>query len=160
MAVGRGVSTLIVAAIGLVSGQLYRSELADLKQYRLPASVVKFGNSYLLRLVGSLHPPVRTLVALPERRIRSSAIGQDSATADVNNSIAGNVSTSPQPTIVEASTRGSGGSVVREWVDELTGRAQNAAAGLRVPTEAEIVQVTSMFPDIDRQVIVASLQRR
>lgn len=64
-------------------------------------------------------------------------------------------------TAPEATVPGSGStSVMREWVDELTGRTQNAAAGLRVPPEAEIAQVMTMFPDMQRAVVVAALQRR
>jgi hypothetical protein len=53
-----------------------------------------------------------------------------------------------------------GPSVVREWVNELTGRVDRASTGIRVPTEAEISQLTSIFPDLQRDVIVAALQRR
>lgn len=53
-----------------------------------------------------------------------------------------------------------GPSVMREWVDELTGRTGRAAAGIRVPSEAEITQVTTMFPDLRRDDIVGALQRR
>ena len=49
---------------------------------------------------------------------------------------------------------------MREWVDELTGRTERVAAGLRVPSEAEINQLTSMFPDLRREDIVGALQRR
>lgn len=49
---------------------------------------------------------------------------------------------------------------MREWVDELTGRAERASAGIRVPPEAEITQLLSMFPDLDRDVVVGALQRR
>lgn len=51
-------------------------------------------------------------------------------------------------------------SVVREWVDELTGRTDRENAGMRVPSEAEITQLTSMFPDLQRQTVIVALQRR
>jgi hypothetical protein len=51
-------------------------------------------------------------------------------------------------------------SVMREWVDELTGRADRASTAPRVPTESEISTLVSMFPNLDRQVIVAALQQR
>lgn len=50
--------------------------------------------------------------------------------------------------------------MVREWVDELTGRTERAAAGLRVLSEAEISQLTGIFPDLRREDIVGALQRR
>lgn len=46
---------------------------------------------------------------------------------------------------------------MREWVNELTGRE---SAGIRVPSEAEIAQITSMFPDVQRQTVIGALQRR
>lgn len=53
-----------------------------------------------------------------------------------------------------------GRAVVREWVDELTGRAAQAESGLRVPSDSEIDAVTAMFPDFRREDIVGALQRR
>lgn len=49
---------------------------------------------------------------------------------------------------------------MRELVDEFTGRTERANAGLRVPTETEISHLTSMFPSMDREVVVGALQRR
>jgi len=59
-----------------------------------------------------------------------------------------------------AATEQAGPSVMREWVNELTGRVDRASTGMRVPTEAEISQLTNIFPDLQRNVIVAALQRR
>lgn len=53
-----------------------------------------------------------------------------------------------------------GPSVMREWVNELTGRVDRASTGIRVPTEDEIAQLMGIFPDLQRDVIVAALQRR
>ncbi len=53
-----------------------------------------------------------------------------------------------------------GPSVMREWVNELTGRVDRASTGIRVPTEDEISQLMGIFPDMQRDVIVAALQRR
>ena len=52
---------------------------------------------------------------------------------------------------------GARASVVSQWMNELTGRG--ATGGIRVPTEAEINQVASMFPDLSRQSVVGALQR-
>jgi hypothetical protein len=49
-----------------------------------------------------------------------------------------------------------GGSVMREWVDELTGRRE----GGRVPSAAEIAELTAVFPHASRQEVVDALQRR
>ena len=49
-------------------------------------------------------------------------------------------------------------SVVREWVDELSGR--NSEAMIRVPSDAEITQLMGMFPHLQRSVVERILQRR
>ncbi|KAG8747432.1 hypothetical protein FRC10_001103 [Ceratobasidium sp. 414] len=48
-----------------------------------------------------------------------------------------------------------GGSVVREWVDELTGRRDSG----RVPSATEIAELTAVFPHARREEIVEALQR-
>ena len=53
--------------------------------------------------------------------------------------------------------------VVRQWVSELAGAARPGAGGqgtVRVPTSEEIQTLTSMFPDVPRDVILGVLQRR
>jgi hypothetical protein len=56
---------------------------------------------------------------------------------------------------------GAGGtSVMREWVDELTGRTDRANSGLRVPSDEEITTLVGIFPDVGREVVIAALQRR
>jgi hypothetical protein len=153
-------ATILVAAIGLVAGQIYRSEFADFKQYRLPTALVAFSKKHLLPFVGSLQPPSRTLIALPTHGTRapttpSSAMRNEDTSPGVED-----VVTTARPVNVPGAASNTNSSVMRQWVDELTGRAQNAEAGLRVPSEAEITHVTSMFPSLDREVIVAALQRR
>jgi hypothetical protein len=59
-----------------------------------------------------------------------------------------------------ASAAVAGQSMMREWVDELTGRSDRGAGGLRAPSESEISQVMSMFPDMRREDVVGALQRR
>ena len=53
-----------------------------------------------------------------------------------------------------------GPSDMREWVSELTGRVDRVSTGLRVPTDAKISQLTNIFPDLQREVIVAALRRK
>ena len=48
---------------------------------------------------------------------------------------------------------------MRDWVNELTGR-DGASSGLRIPSEAEISQVSAMFPNVGRETVVGALQRR
>jgi hypothetical protein len=166
MAISRLPSSAAVALIGVFTGQIYRSDLANLNAYRISPSVVNFSSRFLLPAIGSLRPPRRSNRALPDdlRSTRNSTPptpqneevittartalptasrlrGTDEVDGDTNN-------TGPAP------------SVVREWVDELTGRAERAGTGMRVPPETEIAQLTSMFPDVQREVVVGTLQRR
>jgi len=50
-------------------------------------------------------------------------------------------------------------SVMRDWVNELTGR-DGSSSGIRIPSEAEISQVSAMFPNVGRETVVGALQRR
>lgn len=173
-----------MAAIGLVAGQIYRSDLANLKAYRLPPAAVNLATRFLLPLVGALRPPRRPNRALPDDPRTST-----STTTTTRNAGAGAITNPPAPDEEEIITTarrsqapatllhrhngpglsageeedgspGTTGSVMREWVDELTGRSGHAAAGIRVPPEEEINQLTMMFPDVQRDVVVAALQRR
>ncbi|TFY69180.1 hypothetical protein EVG20_g3250 [Dentipellis fragilis] len=144
-------STPIVALIGLLSGALYRSDLVGLKTYRLPPWFVRASSRILLPLVGTTRGPRRTNRALPENRVVVDE---------------GEVVTTARPSRQTAAATAAGAaggpgstSVMREWVNELTGRAERASTGLRVPSEAEITQLMAMFPDVQRDVVVAALQR-
>ncbi|KAJ7688691.1 hypothetical protein B0H17DRAFT_650263 [Mycena rosella] len=150
------------ALVGVLAGQIYRSDLANLKGYRLPLRLAALASRVLLPLLGSLRPARRSNRALPD-----DAIAPDSTAARPQNDEVVTTARRPPPasSTVAQRTRadpnaepGSGGSVVREWVEGLTGRAQTGVG--RIPTEAEITQLTTMFPDIQRDVLVGTLQRR
>ncbi|KAG6813027.1 hypothetical protein H0H92_014561 [Tricholoma furcatifolium] len=164
-AISRLPSSGAVAIIGLVVGQIYRSDLANLKAYRLSPTVVNFATRFLLPFVGSLRPPRRSNRALPDESRASSTRNTTAApqNEEVITTARPSASTTPRHRQTETNASGAAtgsGSVMREWVDELTGRTDRAAAGIRVPPEAEINQLTTMFPDVQRDVIVAALQRR
>ena len=161
MAISRLPNSAAVALIGVFTGQIYRSDLANLKAYRISPSVLNFSTRFLLPVIGSLRPPRRSNRALPDDlRTSASPIPQ-------NEEVITTARTAPAATRPRGPDEGdddtsdaAAPSVVREWVDELTGRAERASTGIRVPPEAEIVQLTSMFPDVQREVIVGALQRR
>jgi hypothetical protein len=133
----------------------------DLKHYRLPGGLVNFSKYYLVAFVGSLRSPNHTLVALPLRPGLSSPMSPEIRTED-GSLAAEEVVTTARSATIDSTPPGTriDGSIMRQWVDELTGRAQNAEAGLRVPSEAEVAHVTNMFPSLDREVIVAALRRK
>ncbi|KAJ1308441.1 hypothetical protein OPQ81_004146 [Rhizoctonia solani] len=146
--------SMLVAAAGLATGALYRSDITNLKSYRAPPWLV----STITSLVGSSRPPHTPRRAIPgerppfateqvltRRRVNERREEESDSRADAN---AGGGA--------PRSATGSGsGSVMREWVDELTGRRD----GARVPTAAEIAELTSVFPHASRADIIAALQR-
>ena len=153
--------SVAASAIGLLVGQLYRADVLGLKGFRVPRSVQRFATRFLLPLVGSTKPPRRSNRALPDdgqRQGRSSH-----SRAQENDEV---ITTAAAPAArpdnrSDAPGAGiPGQSVVREWVDELTGRTERAASGLRVPSENEISQLTSIFSNLPREDIVRALQRR
>lgn len=165
MALSNLPGTLAVAVIGILTGQIYRSDLANLKFYRIPPSVVRFSTRFLLPLIGSTRPPRRSDRALPdELRIPPNSNSSEQTHNEEVITTARTPATSPgataQSRVNNDGGTGPGTSVVREWVNELTGRTDRANAGMRVPSEAEIEQLTSMFPNVQREVVVGALQRR
>ncbi|KAF6761965.1 hypothetical protein DFP72DRAFT_877603 [Ephemerocybe angulata] len=180
LAISRLPASAAVALIGILTGQIYRSDLAGLKSYRLSPRIVRFAQTFLLPLVGSLRPPRRSNRALPDDGSTSSSRPTVAPASRENDEVITTARRTPRsarfrqepdtpnPGSVGAgpgSTASSGGgapntSVMREWVNELTGRAERANAGVRVPSEDEIAQAVGIFPDLDREVIIAALQRR
>ncbi|GJJ07208.1 hypothetical protein Clacol_001408 [Clathrus columnatus] len=132
------------AVIGILTGQLYRSDILGLRNYRLPIFIQRLGVS-LLPYIGSTRPARRSNIAMPEGHS-----GENDET----------ITTAPSQTRNETDTTNAtevGRSVMSQWVNQLTGQA--SASGIRVPTEAEISQITTMFPDLPRESVVLVLQR-
>ncbi|KAJ7506593.1 hypothetical protein B0H11DRAFT_2219285 [Mycena galericulata] len=160
LAIGHLPGSAASAFIGVLAGQIYRSDLANLKGYRIPPRFASFASRYLLPLAGSLRPARRSNRALPDE----SAGAED---ARPQNDEVITTARPPPSTAASRAARtdrnqpeqrgGVGGSVMREWVDGFTGRSQSG--GPRIPTEAEITQLTTMFPDLQREVLVGTLQR-
>lgn len=149
-------ASTLAAALGISAGALYRSDIASLKSYRLPPWFVWLTSSYMHSLVGETRAVRRTTRALPVIEVSETNQLEDEAitTAHTERS-----STRPTTNGSRGAADQAGPSVMREWVNELTGRVDRASTGIRVPTDAEISQLTSIFPDLQREVIVAALQR-
>ncbi|CAE6524072.1 unnamed protein product [Rhizoctonia solani] len=146
--------SMLVALTGLATGALYRSDITNLKSYRAPPWFV----SAISTLVGSSRPPHMPRRAIPGER-PPFATEQVLTRRRVNEP---REEVNNEPADANAATRASrsvtgssSGSVMREWVDELTGRRD----GARVPTAAEIAELTSVFPHARREEILAALQR-
>lgn len=166
MAISRLPGSAAVCMIGILTGQIYRSDLANLKGYRLPPSVIKFSRRFLQPLIGSLRPARRSNRALPEGSGGNTTARNPETPTQENEEVITTARTVPGATPRAAATTDddnaaeTGPSVMREWVNELTGRTERANAGIRVPPEAEIIQLTNMFPDVQRETLVHALQRR
>lgn len=107
-------------------------------------------------LVGETRAVRRTTRALPVIEVSETNRLEDEAITTARESRTENSTRST----TSGSADQPGPSVVREWVNELTGRVDRASTGIRVPTDAEISQLTSIFPDLQREVVVGALQRR
>ncbi|KAL1734425.1 hypothetical protein EV714DRAFT_202717 [Schizophyllum commune] len=181
LALQLAVSTLpgsaVAAAIGVLSGQLYRSDLIGFNAYRVSPPTVRFCTTYLQPLLGSSRPPRRTNLALPEAPPEEpvSTARTSTSAAEARGANDGGGRTSAQSGLTGTqdafpgdqgirtsmqSVRTSGGAVMREFVSGLTGRADRDRVGVRIPPESEVVQLTTMFPDLGRDVVVGTLQRR
>lgn len=116
-------------------------------------------STFILPLIGSTRPPRRTNRALPEARasnVAAAILEQDEpvTTARPPAQTAATIGTTTE---APASTT----SVMRDWVNELTGSGDRTnAGGLRVPAESEITQIAAMFPNVGRDTVVGALQRR
>jgi hypothetical protein len=206
LAFTHGLSSLAPAVVGILTGQIYRSDLANLKSYRISPTVVDFATQFVAPSFGSSRPPRRSNRVFPEppssssstsaslstellgmgSAARARALRGPTATRASNNETGVSDSAVASPTGPSASPvarQSPGGSssdsvpesldavpardtaanntpsAVREWVDQLTGRAERARSGMRIPTEAEVTQLGSMFPGMPRDVIVGALQR-
>lgn len=157
----------MVAIIGVIAGQLYRSDIANFNTYRLSQPVVALSRSFLLPWVGSLRAPRRSTRAFPENihshQARLVALGNDEVVTTSRSATQGSppgIRNVDANVDVGNSVTISRSSVMREWVDELTGRADRISSGMQVPTEAEISQLTTMFPAVGQEVVVRALQGR
>jgi len=170
--------SVAVTGTGILAGILYRSDFLGLKQYRLSAPVQSFSSKFLMPFIGSTQVPRRHNRALPDEvdwsaghdvittapasrstRTQASPPSRNSSLLSAISPVNGPLN-SPTGTGTDAnrdSTTPRTPSVLNQWVDELTGRGQ--ASGVRVPTNAEIGQLASMFPDSPRDAIVTALQR-
>jgi hypothetical protein len=142
--------SLASACIGLIIGFIYRSEVINIKTWRVSPAVIRFSMRFLLPLIGSTSPPRRLNRARPDSTFE---IGNEEVITTAR------PSASATQADGSANAQGEASSVVRGWVNELTGRTDDAAR-IRTPSETEITQLTTMFPHISRDVITGALQRR
>lgn len=131
---------------------MYRSDIANLKSYRLPGSFIHLAKTCLFPLTGSSRPPRRSNRALPEVPVPAPEAPDDENDEVITTSQAPPAETPANATITT--------DVMRGWMNQFTGRAEAPNVGIRAPTDDEISQLQGMFPGMSRNVIVAALQRR
>ena len=161
--------SFISALIGVVVGQLYRADLFNLKTYQLPPWLISLSSNIAPYVIGSTRPPRRTNRALHEGSRATATPGPRASASGTTDEDEGPITTARQnPSSTSrpsAGRRGDGSrdgttaSVMRDWVNELTGR-DGSSSGLRIPSDSEISQVSAMFPNVSRETVVGALQRR
>lgn len=164
--------TLLASLIGIAVGQLYRSDLVNLKSYRISPSLERFCKRFLLPLIGSTRPPTRAVRVLPDFVDASEVHVRDQTTARPANRGAGTAeptgsgeeTPSGQDGAANDAARPTPGqqpttqpSAVSQWVDTLTGR--RGTDGVYVPAAAEITVLMAMFPGVPRETVVRALQQ-
>ena len=158
--------SLVSAVIGAVVGQIYRADLFSLKTYQIPPWLIRLSSNVAPYVIGSTRPPRRTNRALHEGSRASSTSVPPARAGGISDEDEGPITTARQSP--SSTTRGGRGdnsrggtttSVMRDWVNELTGR-DRTSPGLRIPSEAEITQVLGMFPNVGRETVVGVMQRR
>ncbi|KAL7282615.1 hypothetical protein ACG7TL_004087 [Trametes sanguinea] len=172
---------LLPTLVGLLAGYLYRTDFLQLKGWRVSARIVRFAEAWIKPLLGEAQPVRRTNRVLPETRSqaearqRVAALRPDEVVTTAPNARQRGTPASRQSaaatTTPDASVRdpesaedesSTGTGVVRQWWDEITSGARPVAGGagtVRAPSETEIGTLTSMFPDLEREVILGVLQR-
>ncbi|KAF8341450.1 uncharacterized protein EI90DRAFT_3034002 [Cantharellus anzutake] len=158
--------SVVAALMGVFVGALYRSDMINLKTVRPSPSLQRFASRYILPLIGSTNPPRRDNRALPDDAPSPQTVATTRSTSRPRPGVrtsGPSASISQQsPTVVHprlslSNATAAAPSVLNQWVDELTGRGR--ASGVRVPTSDEITQLSSMFPEASRDVVLRTLQR-
>ncbi|KAI0797082.1 hypothetical protein C8Q75DRAFT_225205 [Abortiporus biennis] len=162
-------ATLITALLGVFTGYLYRSDLLQLKGWRIPHRLVNLSETWIAPVLASGGRTVRrTNRVLPETRTASVSNEEDEVITTARLTTTGSSAATPRSRMsVSIDDIGSGsmnptGGVVRQWVTELTDAARPSTGGegtVRVPSDGEIQILTGMFPHLERSVILGALQR-
>ncbi|KAI0751069.1 hypothetical protein C8Q80DRAFT_1217935 [Daedaleopsis nitida] len=186
LAVSRLPATLLPAAIGVFVGYLYRSDVLQLKSWRISPRALRLAETWIKPLLGDDKPERRTHRVLPDPQAQTDArrrvptLDEDEVittarSAPRRSTLATRAAPSTAPPQVgeedvegdgldraDAQDTTTGTGVVRQWMSELANGARPVAQGggtVRVPSESEITILTGMFPDIEREVVLGVLQR-
>lgn len=135
MALSAPPESLLSSVIGIITGALCRSDMLPFKTYRLPRWTNSI-TSLLRPLIGATEPGFRSISALPERGVGARGADDEQLNGDV-----------------DAAAMGLNGSVGFDG-GVAGGRNENTT---RNPTQEEIAQLTSMFPNATRMQIVNAL---
>ncbi|KAE9407286.1 hypothetical protein BT96DRAFT_963238 [Gymnopus androsaceus JB14] len=151
LAVSRLPGSGVAALVGILTGQIYRSDLINLKSY--PWRNVSFHP-----ILGSNRPPRRSNRAFPDTSRRGTNSRQSSQTLPEDEVVT--TARAPGTTNSRIRATAAAGAGVRNWMQGLTGRTDGTTAGVRIPPESEITELTNMFPDISREATIGALQKK
>ncbi|KAI9000747.1 hypothetical protein BD414DRAFT_472621 [Trametes punicea] len=172
---------LLPTAVGLFVGYLYRSDFLQLKAWRVSTKIVRLAEAWIKPVLAETQPVRRTNRVLPDSRAQAEA-RRRAATLDVEEVVTTarhtrpRTNTATRPSAAAASqnaherpiespedgSTSGGGGVVRQWMTMLASDARpmpRGAATVRAPSQSEISILSSMFPNLDREVILGVLQR-
>ncbi|KAJ1991774.1 hypothetical protein H4R33_001231 [Dimargaris cristalligena] len=124
--------SFVPAICGILTGLLYHTDVGGIKKFRFPGFITRFAKSWLLPLLASTS--ARSSAATMEQ-----VYGSD--IRNLNTSLSNLLS---QP--------GQASSMGRSYVETMT---QGIPQTMR---EEEIMALMTMFPDTERQIVVAALQ--
>ncbi|PCH40949.1 hypothetical protein WOLCODRAFT_137098 [Wolfiporia cocos MD-104 SS10] len=132
LAISHFPSTMLPISMGILSGYIYRSDLLQLKSWRVPHRLQRFVESWLAPLYGERRAVRRTIRVFPESRSRRRS---------------DRTATSEEEPVTTADRQGA---TRQRTAERDTSRRQR---------EIDIRNLSAMFPDVGRDVIADVLQR-
>ncbi|KAG2206105.1 hypothetical protein INT47_003754 [Mucor saturninus] len=160
LAVSQSLQTITPALCGILSGALYRTDIANIKQWRFPFILQKFTIQFIKPYLVS--PPIaRSSSTTPNQRPIVTGISpvDNMMTTGLRNRRATNSttnSTNSRPETPAVSVAAEGTSSVRDYFDTITGR-DVAGSELEPPSPEHTRVLVVMFPDHPRETITRAL---
>ncbi|KAF5393121.1 hypothetical protein D9757_001131 [Collybiopsis confluens] len=141
LAVGRLPGSGVTALAGILAGQIYRSELTNLKSYRIGPTVTNFATRFIQPFLGSNRPPRRSNRAFPDASRRGGRRNSSQSNQPVQND--DEVVTTARPSgtngsRIRATAAAGGTAAVRDWVQDWLdeGTVRRLVSGYRLKTKS------------------------
>ncbi|CEG80595.1 hypothetical protein RMATCC62417_14906 [Rhizopus microsporus] len=158
LACSRLLQTLVPSICGLLSSAIYRTDVANIKQWRFPKSVQFLASRFILPFFTSSPNPRSSATVPIQRPIITSLSSVDNILANGLINRRNNTTTNTNETIASArsSLAAEGSSSVREYLDTITGR-DVVGSDLEPPSPEYTRILMTMFPDHPRETITRAL---